>query len=89
MTSIDHAAADWETCVTAVLGARIEANLPITTGKDTFDKRVGAFNVQAGARRQFIGAQEMTPQLIDEMGLERMVGDISPCPPTDPRRNNS
>lgn len=84
----DHATAESASCIAEMLRARANANLPIATGKDMFETLVKAFNANADARRLFIEAHEMTPALVKEMGLERAFGDVFPCPPTDPRRQN-
>jgi len=83
--STDLAAADAATCIAEMLRARIDANLPITLGTDMLDKLVAALNSNVTARRLFIEAHALTPEVIRQMGLERMFGDGSPCPPTDRR----
>lgn len=82
----DRAAADNAICIAEMLRVRIEANLPIATGTEMLDKLVEALTANVCARKAFIEAHALTPQLIKELGLERMFGDISPCPPT--RRAN-
>jgi hypothetical protein len=81
--STDQAAADPATCIAEMLRARIEANLPINIGTDMLDKLVEALNSNVTARKLFIQAHALTPELVMELGLERMFGDVSPCPPTD------
>jgi len=83
--STDQAAADAATCIAEMLRARIEANLPINTGTDMLDKLVEALNANVSARRLFIEAHALTPEVVRQLGLERMFGDGSPCPPTDRR----
>lgn len=80
--SADRAAADAATCIAQMLRVREEANLPITIGLDMLDKLVLALKANVTARRHFIEAHGLTPDLIKELGLERMFGDGSPCPPT-------
>jgi hypothetical protein len=81
--STDQAAADAATCLAEMLKARIEANLPIGAGTEMLDKVLLALNANVSARKLFIEAHELTPELVKELGLERMFGDVSPCPPTD------
>lgn len=81
--STDRAAADSATCIAEMLRVRIEADLPITVGTDLLDKLVDALNSNVQARRLFIEAHALTPEVIKKLGLERMFGDGSPCPPTD------
>ena len=83
--STDQAAADAATCIAEMLRTRIEANLPITIGTDMLDKLVAALNANVSARRLFIEAHALTPEIVKQLGLERMFGDGSPCPPTDER----
>lgn len=52
------------------------------------DKLVEALAANVSARKAFIEAHGLTPELIMELGLERMFGDISPCPRTE-RANGS
>lgn len=78
----DRAAADNAICIAEMLRVRIEANLPIAAGTEMLDKLVEALTANVSARKAFIEAHALTPQLIKELGLERMFGDISPCPPT-------
>jgi hypothetical protein len=88
--STDQAAADAATCIAEMLRARIEANLPIGAGREMLDKVLLALNANVRARSLFIEAHELTPELIKEIGLERMFGDVSPCPPTDrPHRQHA
>ncbi len=81
--SADRAAADAATCIAEMLRARARANLPLTVGTELLDKLVLALNANVNARKLFIEAHQLTPEVIRELGLERMFGDVSPCPPTD------
>jgi hypothetical protein len=81
--STDQAAADAATCIAEMLRARIDGNLPIHVGTSMFDKLVEAFNTNVSSRKLLIEAHALTPELVKELGLERMFGDVSPCPPTD------
>ena len=81
--SVDRAAADAAHCIAEMLRVRAEANLPLGSGRDMIDKLVLALNANVNARKLFIEAHELTPELVKELGLERMFGDVSPCPPTD------
>jgi len=83
--STDQAAADSATCIAEMLRVRIESNLPIAIGTDMLDKMVLALNSNVQARKLFIEAHALTPEVIKQLGLERMFGDGSPCPPTDRR----
>ena len=80
--STDRAAADAATCIAEMLRVRQDANLPLGLGTDMLDKLVLALNANVSARKLFIEAHELTPEIIKELGLERMFGDGSPCPPT-------
>ena len=80
--STDRAAADAATCIAEMLRVRLEANLPISLGTEMLDKLVLALNANVNARKLFIEAHELTPEIIKQLGLERMFGDGSPCPPT-------
>lgn len=80
--SADRAATDAATCIAEMLRVREEANLPFTIGLDMLDKLVLALGANVSARRHFIEAHGLTPEVIKELGLERMFGDGSPCPPT-------
>lgn len=80
--STDQAAADAATCIAEMLRVRAEANLPINVGTDMLDKLVLALNANVNARKLFIEAHELTPEIVRQLGLERMFGDGSPCPPT-------
>jgi hypothetical protein len=81
--SNDLATADGATCIAELLRTRIQAGLPIGMGRDMFDKLVDALNANVGARKLLVEAHELTPELVKQLGLERMFGDVSPCPPTD------
>lgn len=78
----DRAAADAATCIAQMLRVRIEANLPLGAGIEMLDKLLAALNANVSARKLFIEAHALTPELVKELGLERMFGDGSPCPPT-------
>ena len=81
--STDRAAADAATCIAEMLRVRADANLPMAVGTQMLDKLVLALNANVNARKLFIEAHELTPEILKELGLERMFGDVSPCPPTD------
>jgi hypothetical protein len=54
------------------------------------DKLVEVLNANVNARRLFIEAHALTPEVVKQLGLERMFGDVSPCPPTDyPHRQHA
>ncbi|WP_010161936.1 hypothetical protein [Sphingomonas sp. PAMC 26617] len=78
----DQAAADAAALIAEMLRVRQEAQLPIAAGQDMLDKLVAALTANVAARRLFIEAHALTPALVKELGLERMFGDGSPCPPT-------
>ena len=78
----DRAAAKAAVCIAEMLRVRAEANLPITAGTEMLDKLVTALASHVSARKAFIDAHKLTPELMKELGLERMFGDGSPCPPT-------
>lgn len=80
--SADRAATDAAACIAEMLRVREEANLPINVGLDMLDKLVLALKANVAARRHVIEAHGLTPEVIKELGLERMFGDGSPCPPT-------
>jgi len=86
--SNDRAGADAAACIAEMLRAseKLRAgsatNLPLTIGTEMLDKLVLALNANVSARRLFLEAHEMTPQVLKELGLERMFGDGIPCPPT-------
>ena len=84
--SNDLAAADGATCIAEMLRTRIQTGLPIGIGRDMFDKLVDALNANVGARKLLIEAHALTPELVKELGLERMFGDVFPCPPTDGKK---
>jgi hypothetical protein len=86
--STDQAAADAAHCIAEMLKTRIETNLPIGVGTDMLDKLVEALNSNVAARRLFVEAHALTPEIIKQLGLERMFGDVYPCPPTDHARGN-
>lgn len=79
-TSTDLAAADAATCIAEMLKVRVRANLPLGVGTDMLDKLVAALAANVAARRLFIEAHGLTPAVVRELGLERMFGDLSPCP---------
>lgn len=81
--STNQAAADAAICIAQMLQARIDANLPINIGTDMLDKLVEALNSNVAARRLFIEAHALTPEVVKQLGLEKMFGDVAPCPPTD------
>lgn len=80
--SVDRAAADAATCIAEMLRVRADANLPLGVGTEMLDKLVQALGANVSARKLFIEAHELTPEVVKELGLERMFGDGSPCPPT-------
>lgn len=80
--SADRAATDAATCIAEMLRVRAEANLPSAVGLDMLDKLVLALGANVSARRHFIEAHGLTPEVIRQLGLERMFGDGSPCPRT-------
>lgn len=84
----DRAAADAAVCIAEMLRVRAEANLPLSAGTEMLDKLVTALAANVSARKAFVEAHALTPELIRELGLERMFGDISPCPRTG-RANGS
>ena len=79
----DMAAADSADCYAALLRARIDARLPITTGADMVRKMFLALQAQQQARELMMEAHLTTPEVLRSMGLERMYGDNSDCPPTE------
>ncbi len=81
--SNDLAAADAASCYAALLRARVENHLAVTTGADMIGKMFQAIQAQQMARELMREAHLTTPEVIRSMGLERMYGDSSPCPPTD------
>lgn len=81
--SNDLAAADAATCYAALLRARVDNRLSVTTGAEMIGKLFEAIRAQQHARELMREAHLTTPEVIREMGLERMYGDSSPCPPTD------
>lgn len=87
--SADRAAADTASCIAAMLRVRQEADLPIAIGLDMLDKLVLALGANMSARRHFIEAHSLTPDVVKELGLERMFGDGSPCPPTFRQRGEA
>lgn len=80
--SADRAAADAAACIAEMLRVRQDANLPIGVGTEMLDKLLSALNANVSARKLFIEAHELTPEIVKQLGLERMFGDGSPCPPT-------
>ena len=82
-TATDRAAANAATCIAEMLRVRDSANLPIGIGTAMLDKLVAALAANVAARRLFIEAHELSPEVLRAMGLEHMFGDGSPCPPTD------
>jgi len=80
--SVDRAAADAATCIAEMLRVRRDANLPIGVGTEMLDKLVLALNANVSARKLFLEAHELAPEIVKQIGLERMFGDGSPCPPT-------
>lgn len=81
--SNDLAAADAATCYAALLRARVDNRLSVTTGAEMIGKLFEAIKAQQHARELMREAHLTTPEVIRAMGLERMYGDSSPCPPTD------
>ena len=65
-----------------MLRIRLDANLPISAGTEMLDKLVGALAANVEARKLFFEAHELTPAVLKQISLERMFGDVSPCPPT-------
>jgi hypothetical protein len=82
-TSNDLAAADAADCYAALLRARVDNRLSVTTGVEMIGKMFEAIKAQQHARDLMREAHLTTPEVIRSMGLERMYGDSSPCPPTD------
>lgn len=78
----DRAAADAAVCIAEMLRVRADANLPISAGTEMLDKLVEALAANVSARKAFVEAHALTPELVRELGLDRMFGDGSPCPPT-------
>jgi hypothetical protein len=81
--SADRAALNGADCIAEMLRVREAANLPINTGTELLEKMVQALNASIEARRSLIEASELAPGVIKQLGLARMFGDVSPCPPTD------
>lgn len=81
--SADRSALDAANCIAEMLRLRSDANLPIAIGTDLLDTIVLALNASIEARKRLIQAHELTPTVIKQLGLARMFGDVSPCPPTD------
>lgn len=81
--SNDIAAADAASCYAALLRARVDNCLSVTTGAEMIGKMFEAIRAQQLARDLMREAHLTTPDVIRAMGLERMYGDSSPCPPTD------
>lgn len=79
----DLAAADSATCYAALLRARVDNGLSVTTGAEMIGKIFEAIKAQQRARELMREAHLTAPEVIRSMGLERMYGDSSPCPPTD------
>lgn len=80
--SADRAAAEAAGLIAAMIETRSTAELPIAAGVEMLDKLVAALSANVAARKLFIEAHALTPALIHDLGLERMFGDGSPCPPT-------
>jgi hypothetical protein len=80
----DRAATDAATCIAEMLKAREAANLPMNVGTEMLDKMVLALAAGVNARKHFIEAHALTPAVVKEIGLEKMFGDIHPCPRTKP-----
>lgn len=78
----DRAAADVANCIAQMLRVRQEARLPLSTGTEMLDKMIEVLAANVSARKAIVEAHALTPELIKELGLERMFGDISPCPRT-------
>ena len=81
--SNDLAAADTASCYAALLRARVDNRLSVMTGAEMIGKMFEAIKAQQQARELMREAHLTTPEVIRAMGLERMYGDSSPCPPTD------
>lgn len=81
--STDIAAADAALCLAGMLRGRVESGLPIGVGAELIGKMRDAFDAAITARTLMLEAHRMTPETMRHMGLERMFGDGSPCPPTD------
>jgi hypothetical protein len=81
--SNDLAAADAASCYAALLRARVDNGLSVTTGAEMIGMVFEAVKAQHHARELMRAAHLTTPEVIRSMGLERMYGDSSPCPPTD------
>lgn len=81
--STDRAAADSARCIAEMLRVRADANLPLATGTDILDKLVLALTANVSARKLFIEAHALTPEVLKAIGLERIFGDGLPCPPSN------
>lgn len=85
--SNDLAAADTASCYAALLRARVDNRLSVTTGAEMIGKMFEAIKAQQQARELMREAHLTTPDVIRSMGLERMYGEVRPAlPPTTPLR---
>lgn len=81
--SSDDTAAETAEAIVEFLRARQRAKVPLATGTDMLRMMYSALGAQLEARDHFITAHAMTPDVIDSIGLTRMWGDVSPCPPDE------
>lgn len=77
----DQVAAETAEAIAEFLRARQRAGVPLGTGRAMLRKMVAALVANVEARDSLIEAHEMTPEIIASIGLTRMWGDGSPCPP--------
>lgn len=77
----DQVAAETAEAIAEFLRARQRSGVPLGTGRAMLRKMVAALVSNIEARDSLIDAHEMTPEVIESMGLTRMWGDGSPCPP--------
>lgn len=77
----DQVAAETAEAIAEFLRARQRAGVPLATGRAMLRKMVSALVANIEARESLIEAHQMTPEVIESIGLTRMWGDGSPCPP--------
>lgn len=79
--SVDRAAAEAAFCIAEMLRVRGDADLPLHIGTEMLDKLVLALCAGVDARKHFIAAHALAPDVVRALGLEKMLGDLHPCPP--------
>ena len=79
--AVDEAVAKMASLIGSMLSARVEANLPMSTGQSAIDTMTQAMNMMLGARSKVIESHNQLALTQREIGLRTVsFGDMG-CPP--------